>query len=41
MADQWKVAHGLSNRAILMALNDPIPDFKFRPFFHTEYLGNR
>jgi len=43
MPDQYKVTHGLSNRAIFNDLERTIvtvTDFKVRPFFHAEYLRN-
>ena len=43
MADQWKVAYGLSNGAIfndLEAWTTPNLVFKVTPFFDTEYLRN-
>jgi len=38
MADQWKVAYGLSNGAIYNDLEGL--QIKVRPFFDTEYLQN-
>ena len=38
MADQQKVAYGLSNGAIFNDLNDLV--FKVTPFFEIEYLTN-
>jgi len=41
MADQWKVAYGLSNGAIFNDLKRPLTWlFKVTPFFDTEYLTN-
>jgi len=43
VADQYKVAYGLSNRAIFNDLEQPLPVTwlsSLRHFFDTEYLTN-
>ena len=41
MADQWKVAYGLSNGAILNDLERPLTWFtRSRHLFDTKYLKN-